>query len=71
MREKLFAFRVVKHKLSQEKMAAKIGYSRNHYADIESGKRDVTLKFLEGLCIAFGMRLEDAKELTERDKGQA
>ena len=61
----------VKHGLSQDKMAKKVGYSRNHYASIENGDRDVTLKFLEGLCNAFGMSFEEAKELTERDKEES
>ena len=65
MREKLFTLRVVKLKLSQEKMGEKLGYSRNHYANIENGTHGVTLKFLNALCNAFGMSLKEAEELTQ------
>lgn len=57
----------IKHGFSQEKMAVRLGYSRNHYAGIENGKRDPTLKFIEALCTAFGLSLAEAMEVTKRD----
>ena len=58
----------VKHGLSQEKMASRLGYSRNQYQRIENGEHGITLNFLTALCNAFGVSLEEAKELTKRDK---
>ena len=65
-RTKLKLFRI-ERKLSQEKFAEKIGFSRAHYALFENGKRDVTLRLLQGLKTAFGLSLEKAQELTKRD----
>ena len=67
MRMNLKLFRV-KHGLSQDAMAKKLGYSRGHYAGIENGTQGVTLKLLEALQAAFGLSLDEAKELTERDE---
>lgn len=64
MRMKLKLFRI-KKRLSQDKFAEKLGYSRNHYARLESGEQPITLKFLEAFVAAFGGTLEEAKELTE------
>jgi transcriptional regulator with XRE-family HTH domain len=62
----------VKHGFSQDKMAVRLGYSRNHYASIENGKVEPTLKFISALSNAFGLSLDEAKELTKRDEeGQA
>ena len=58
----------VKHGFSQEKMALRLGYSRNQYQRIENGEQGITLNFLTALCNAFGLNLEEAKELTKRDK---
>lgn len=58
----------IKHGFSQNKMAEHLGYSRNQYARIENGEQEVTLRFLSALCAAFGKSLEEAKELTKRDK---
>ena len=60
MRMALKLFRIERH-LSQEKMAELLGFSRNHYAKVESGDQtNVSLKFLEAL--------EKAKELTAIEK---
>lgn len=68
MRMALKLFRVERH-LSQEKMAELLGFSRNHYARIESGERkNVSLKFLEVLAGTFNVSLEKAKELTAIEK---
>ena len=66
MRTELKLLRV-KHGFSQEKMALRLGYSRNHYQRIENGEQEVSLNFLTALCNAFGLSLEQAKELTKRD----
>lgn len=60
----------VKHGLSQEKMAVRLGYTRNHYAAIENGKRGPTPNFIDALGSAFGLTYEEAKELMERDNEQ-
>lgn len=65
-RTNLLLFRV-KHKLSQEKMAKRIGYTRSHYASIESGKREVTLKFINGLSKGFSLPIAEAMELVKSD----
>lgn len=57
----------IKHGFSQDKMAVRLGYSRNHYAAIENGKREPTLKLVEALCTAFGLSLAEAVEVTKRD----
>lgn len=58
----------IKHGFSQEKMALRLGYSRNQYQRIEGGEQEVSLKFIVALSTAFGLSLEEAKELTKRDK---
>ena len=58
----------IKHGFTQDKMAVRLGYSRNQYQRIENGTQGVTLTFLVALCNAFGMSLDEAKELTKRDK---
>ncbi len=58
----------IKHGFSQEKMAVRLGYSRNQYQRIENGEQGVTLKFIVALSNAFGLSLDEAKELTTRDK---
>jgi transcriptional regulator with XRE-family HTH domain len=57
----------IKHGFTQEKMAVRLGYSRNQYQRIENGEQGVTLKFLVALSNAFGKTIEEAKELTKRD----
>lgn len=66
MRMSLKLFRIGR-KLSQDGIAEKLGYSRNQYQRIENGVQDVTLNFLSALCTAFGISLEEAKELTKRE----
>lgn len=53
--------------LTQDQIAAKLGFSRPHYARFENGEQDVTLRFLEALAAAFGISLEEAKQLSRRD----
>lgn len=58
----------IKHGFSQKKMAVRLGYSRNQYSRIEIGEQKPTLKFLVALCNAFGMSLEEAREVTKVDE---
>ena len=57
----------IKHGFSQEKMAVRLGYSRNHYGRIEIGEQEPTLKFIEALSNAFGLSLAKAVEVTKLD----
>lgn len=65
-RTELKRFRATKL-LTQEQVAKMLGYSRAHYALFENGTKEVTLRFLEALATAFGLTLEEAKQLTKRD----
>lgn len=42
------------HRLSQEKLAEKIGISKNHLSNIERGNNIPTLKFLFDICNVLG-----------------
>ena len=55
----------IKNGLTQDEMAAKVGYSRNQYQRVENGEYDPTLRFLVGLSEAFGLTLDEAKEVTK------
>lgn len=57
----------IKHGLTQDKMAMRLGYSRNQYQRIEAGTQGVTLKFIVALSNAFGVSIGEAKELAKRD----
>ena len=65
-RTELKLFRI-RHDLSQEQIAEKLGFSRAHYAKFENGVQDTTLRFLEALQNAFGMTIAEAVKLAERD----
>lgn len=69
MRTALKLFRVKKG-LTQDEMAVRLKYSRNQYQRIENGVQSVSLKFLVALCDAFGMSLDEAKELTKSDDSE-
>lgn len=58
----------IKNGLTQDKMALRLGYSRNHYATIENGKREPTLKFIEAVRNCFGFTLSEAMEVMKRDE---
>ena len=55
----------VKHGLSQQKMAAKIGVSRSIYSEVEKGKRNCSPAFLEKLQAAFDIPDADMWALTK------
>lgn len=65
-RTSLKVFRV-KNRLSQEQIAAKLGFSRGHYAKFENGEQDITLRFLEALTTVFGISFDEAKTISKRD----
>ena len=46
------------HGLSQEELAEKIGFSKNHLSGIECGKNTPTLPFLFAICNALGETLD-------------
>ncbi len=69
MRTKLKLFRINKG-LTQDKMSVRLKYSRNQYQRIENGVQGVSLKFLVALCNAFGISLDEAKELTKCDNSE-
>lgn len=62
MRTRLKLFRV-KHKLTQEQIADKIGYGRMTYAAVENGKRNPSKAFCEAFSKAFGLSLSKVSEL--------
>lgn len=55
---KLIGIRIMQkrreHGLSQEKLAEKIGISKNHLSNIERGNNVPTLKFIFDLCNVLG-----------------
>lgn len=67
MRTRLKLFRV-KHKLTQEQIAEKIGYGRMTYANVENGKRNPSKNFCAGLAKAFGLSLSKVSELMVIDE---
>lgn len=62
MRTRLKLFRV-KHKLTQEQIAEKIGYGRMSYASVENGKRNPSKAFCVAFSKAFGLSLSKVSEL--------
>lgn len=69
-RMNLKLFRIRK-KLTQEEFAKVLGYSRNHYARIESGTNEAPLKLLVALSEKYGMTLDEARELVKSDNDGA
>lgn len=69
-RTNLKIFRIRK-KMSQAKFADELGYSRNHYARIESGLHEVPLKLLVALSEKYGMTLDEARALTKNDEDRS
>ena len=57
----------VKHHLSQEQMAQRIGCTRCTYSAIECGNRNGRDYFWESLQKAFNIRDEDMWELKKKD----
>lgn len=63
-RENLIIYRV-RSGLTQAEMAAKLGFSRQHYARIENGTQEASIRFLVKLGELFGITIDEAKELTK------
>lgn len=63
-RENLIIYRV-RSGLTQAEMAAKLGFSRQHYARIENGTHEASIRFLVKLGELFGITIDEAKELTK------
>lgn len=55
---KLIGIRIMQkrkeHRLSQEKLAEKIGISKNHLSNIERGNNTPTINFLVDICNVLG-----------------
>lgn len=66
-RTALKVFRV-KHKMSQEEFADKIGVVRSTYQSIESGARNGRKSFWDKLQKAFNVDNSDMWELMKRDE---
>jgi len=66
MRTKLKVFRI-KQKLSQHKMAARVGYERAYYGHIERGYQEGSATFWARLQKAFGLTDNEVQELRELD----
>ena len=66
MRMRLKLLRVGRN-LSQAEFGKLLGYSRNHYRQIENGVYGVSLKFLESLSRYLNITIDEAKELTKCD----
>lgn len=67
MRTRLKLFRI-KHKLTQEQIAEKIGYGRMTYANVENGKRNPSKNFCVALGKHFGLSLSKVSELMVIDE---
>lgn len=65
-RTELKVFRV-KLGLSQEKLAAEVGYTREHYRRIEQGVYEPTLRFIEAFKSRFNLTHEQAVKLLRKD----
>ena len=66
MRMKLKVFRVMRG-LSQQEMAARVGYERAYYGHIERGYMDGSAAFWDKLQKAFRLTDDDVKGLQEID----
>ena len=65
-RMKLKLFRI-ERKLTQAQMASKIGYNRCHYALIENGSREYSLRFLNAFAEAFALPVPEAIEILKQE----
>lgn len=66
-RTNLKIFRI-KHNLTQNNIAQKIGCGRDAYNAIENGMRNPSYEFIEKLQAAFDIPNADVWELLEREK---
>jgi transcriptional regulator with XRE-family HTH domain len=52
--------------LTQEEMAARAGFSRSYYTQVESGKRNVALLNLYRLAQSLEISLKDLLDIEDR-----
>jgi DNA-binding XRE family transcriptional regulator len=55
--------------LKSQEMAEQLGFTRQHYSNIENGKKDPTFGFiekLEALCTERGFEVEDIWEIFKK-----
>lgn len=57
----------IKKGMSQEKFAAEIGYSREHYRQIEIGARDYTVRFMDNMRSRFNLTEKEFLKIMEKD----
>ena len=67
MRLKLKLFRI-KSGMSQEKFAKELGYSREHYRQIENGQRDYTIRFMETFRKRFNLTEKEFKQIMTKSE---
>lgn len=67
MRTKLKLFRI-QQKMTQAKFANEIGYTRNHYAKIENGEFNYTLKFMTNFRSRFNVTEKEFQEIMKKDE---
>lgn len=65
MRFNLYKFRKKTLNISQEVMAEKLGISRPHYSDIETGKATPSIEFAYKIQEVFGV--DDVMELLKKE----
>ncbi len=66
-RTNLKVFRV-KHGLTQDEFAQKIGYSRSYYRRVENAEYSGALKFWQAISTVFGIPMVDVLELMKVDE---
>ena len=57
----------IKHKLSQLDMAKRLNVGRSTYVDIESGKRDGSIRFYHALQDEFQLTDDEVWSLTKKE----
>lgn len=65
-RKNLVKFRI-DHNLTSTQMAEKLGFSRVHYSNIETGKKDPTFGFMQKFEETFKDQYEDIWELFRKE----
>lgn len=66
-RTNLKVFRVQK-KMTQAEFAKAVGYTRSHYAKIEKGEYDYTLKFMTNFRKYFSVSEQEFNEIMKKDE---
>lgn len=66
MRTNLKLFRI-KVGMTQAQFAEAVGYSRNHYANVENGEQNMPMKMLENIGKRFAVPSDELMKLAKRD----